>query len=133
MHIILCRNSSIHFFVAIDHLLLMAFSCRNPPKNGLSMNGASLNNARVRLALHEFVRIWIGRQEDWDLLERVELGHVKGASATISQLLKECEIREEARNSREVELLQNVSHLGSYDLVKLTALVCPANNTTIYL
>lgn len=81
----------------------------------------SLNRAKVRVALHELVRVWVGRQDDWALLGSVEQGELKTSVAALQQLLKECELREEARRGREEALLQDIQALGDgYSLLNCT-------------
>ncbi|GMH32636.1 hypothetical protein BSKO_00470 [Bryopsis sp. KO-2023] len=74
-----------------------------------------MKRAEERLALHELVRIWVGRQEDWTLLQRAESGSIEKCETTLPHLLNECELREEARRWREEETLRKVQEIRSGD------------------
>lgn len=79
---------------------------------GVGRKEASVNRAKLRVALHELVRVWVGRQDDWELLGSVEQGELKVSVAAAEQLLEECELREESRRGREQGLLQDLQALG---------------------
>ncbi|KAK3237474.1 hypothetical protein CYMTET_52454 [Cymbomonas tetramitiformis] len=68
----------------------------------------NIEKLKERQALHELLRIGMGRAEDLRFLQKVEGKQTEVAPQSAPQLLEECELREEFRVARELELQKEI-------------------------
>ncbi|KAG2430474.1 hypothetical protein HXX76_009997 [Chlamydomonas incerta] len=80
---------------------------------------AAIQKAQDRLALHELIRVGVGRQEDLRLLQNVAMQAACLPPASLTQLMREAALREEWRGQRESALLHS---LGPQSLAGLLGL-----------
>ncbi|GFR40030.1 hypothetical protein Agub_g566 [Astrephomene gubernaculifera] len=78
---------------------------------------APLQKAQERLALHEVIRVGVGRQEDLRLLQNVAMQASCLPPASVAQLVREAALREEWRAGREAALLHTLRSLPLGELL----------------